>query len=42
MIKNVKCPIVFEFRVLSKTFWTRTLEFRTTKFNIVLVRRTSG
>ena len=42
VIKNVKCPILFEFRVLSKTFWTRTLGFRTTKFNIVLVRRTSG
>ena len=42
VIKRVKCPIVFEFRVLSKTFWTRTLWFRTTKFNIVLVRKTSG
>ena len=31
MIKNVKCPILFEFRVLSKTFWTRTIGFRTTK-----------
>ena len=39
MIKNVKCPILFEFRV---TFWARTLGFRTTKFNIVLVGRTSG
>ena len=32
------------FLVSSETFWTRTLEFRTTKFNItvVLVQRTSG
>ena len=39
VIKNVKCPILFEFRVLSKTFWTRTLGFRTTKFS--LTRRLS-
>ena len=23
--KNIKCPIVFDFQVLSKTFWTKTL-----------------
>ena len=34
--KIIKCP---SFR---QNFWTRTLGFRTTKFNIVLVRRRSG
>ena len=42
VIQNIKCPIVFEFQVLSKILWTRTLGFQTTKCNIVLVQRTSG
>ena len=40
-IRNIKCPIVFEFQVSSKSFWTGTLGFQTTKFNRVLVQRTS-
>ena len=34
--KIIKCPS-FE-----QNFWTRTLGFRTTNFNLVLVRRKSG
>ena len=34
--KIIKCPS------FGQNFWTRTLGFRTTKFNLVLVRRKSG
>ena len=33
VIRNIKCPMFFEFQVSSKSFWTGTLKFQTTKFN---------
>ena len=41
-LKTLKCPVVFEFQGSSKSVWTGTLGFQTTKFNIVSVQRTSG
>ena len=40
VIKNIKCPIVFEFRV--KRFGQELFGFVQPKLNIVLVRGTSG